>query len=127
MTRTIVVGGEPNARQREIFDLVQAAQAAGIDATRVGAPACAVDAASRGVITDAGYGANFIHRTGHGLGLDVHESPYLTATNDEPLKSGMVVTVEPGIYIEGWGGVRIEDDFVVGEHGAEVLTSARIS
>jgi Xaa-Pro dipeptidase len=126
ITRTVVVGAEPDERQREVFEIVRAAERAGIDAARAGAPAREVDTAARGVITDAGYGANFIHRTGHGLGLEVHEPPYLTASNDEPLEPGMVVTVEPGIYIEGWGGVRIEDDVVIREGAAEVLTNALI-
>jgi Xaa-Pro dipeptidase len=126
VTRTFVVGGSPDERQREIFELVHAAERAGIEAVRPGNPACAVDDAARRVITERGYGSNFIHRTGHGLGLEGHEPPYVTATNDEPLEPGMVLTVEPGIYIEGWGGVRIEDDVVVREHGAEVLTQAAI-
>jgi Xaa-Pro dipeptidase len=126
ITRTFVVGAEPDARQREVFELVHAANRAGIEAVRAGAPARAVDEAARRVIDGAGYGPNFIHRVGHGLGLEVHEPPYLTATNDEPLLAGMVATVEPGIYLEGWGGVRIEDDVVVREHGAEVLTHAAI-
>jgi Xaa-Pro dipeptidase len=126
ITRTFVVGREPDERQREIFELVRAAERAGIDAVRAGAPARAVDAAARRVIADAGYGEAFIHRTGHGLGLEVHEPPYLTATNAEPLEAGMVVTVEPGVYLEGWGGVRIEDDVVVRADGPEVLTRAAI-
>jgi Xaa-Pro aminopeptidase len=126
ISRTFVVGGSPDERQREIFDVVHAAERAGIAAVRAGAPARAVDEAARKVITEAGYGPNFIHRTGHGLGLEGHEPPYLTATNDEPLEPGMVLTVEPGIYIEGWGGVRIEDDIVVREHAPEVLTQAAI-
>lgn len=127
ITRTSVVGGAPDARQQELFALVQAAQRAGIAAVRAGAPCCAVDAAARQIIDAAGYGANFIHRTGHGLGLEVHEPPYLTADNEQPLEAGMVVTVEPGIYIEGYGGIRIEDDVVVGLDGVEVLTQAPIS
>ena len=126
LTRTFVVGGEPDARQREVFEVVHAANLAGIEAVRAGAPARTVDDAARRVIADAGYGPNFIHRVGHGLGLEVHEPPYLTAANDEPLRAGMVATVEPGIYLEGWGGVRIEDDIVVREDGAEVLTRAAI-
>jgi Xaa-Pro dipeptidase len=126
ITRTFAVGGEPDERQREVFELVHAAERAGIEAVRAGAPARAVDDAARSVIADAGYGPSFIHRTGHGLGLETHEPPYLTATNDEPLEPGMVLTVEPGIYLEGWGGVRIEDDMVVRENGPEVLTHAAI-
>lgn len=126
ITRTFVVGGSPDERQREIFEVVHEAERAGIEAVRAGVPAHAVDDAARSVIAEAGYGPRFIHRTGHGLGLEVHEAPYLTATNAEPLEAGMVVTVEPGIYIEGWGGVRIEDDVVVGEDGPELLTSAAI-
>ena len=126
ISRTIVIGSEPDDRQREVFETVRAAQHAALDVARAGHPAREVDAAARRLIADAGYGANFIHRTGHGLGLEVHEPPYLTATSDEPLEPGMVVTVEPGIYVEGWGGVRIEDDVVIQESGAEVLTSAPI-
>src|SRR5436190_3671874 len=124
ITRTFVVGGSPDERQREIFELVHAAERAGIEAVRAGEPTCAVDDAARRVIAEAGYGPNFIHRTGHGLGLEVHEPPYATATNEEPLEPCMVLTVEPGIYIEGWGGVRIEDDVVVREHGPDVVTQA---
>jgi Xaa-Pro dipeptidase len=127
ITRTFVVEAEPDERQREVFEVVRAAQRAGIEAVRVGSPARAVDAAARQLITDAGYGPTFVHRTGHGLGLEVHEPPYLTATNEEPLEPGMVVTVEPGIYVEGWGGIRIEDDVVVRDGTAEVLTRAPIS
>jgi len=126
ITRTFVVGSEPDDRQREMFEIVHAAERAGIDAASVGAPAREVDEAARRVIADAGYGPNFVHRTGHGLGLEVHEPPYLTAANDEPLRAGMVVTVEPGIYVDGWGGIRIEDDVVVRPGTAEVLTHAPI-
>ena len=126
ITRTIAVGAA-DERQGEIFEVVHAAERAGIAAARAGARAAEVDAAARGVIADAGYGSHFVHRTGHGLGLEVHEPPYLTATSDEPLASGMVATVEPGIYVEGWGGVRIEDDIVVREGDAEVLTKAPIA
>jgi Xaa-Pro dipeptidase len=126
ITRTVVVG-EADDRQRELFEIVAAAERAGIAAARAGVPAREVDAAARRVIADAGFGPNFVHRTGHGLGLEVHEPPYLTATNDEPLEPGMVATVEPGIYIEGWGGIRIEDDIVVREGEAERLTRAPIA
>jgi Xaa-Pro dipeptidase len=127
ITRTFVVGSEPDSRQRAVFEIVHAAKQAGVAAARVGAAAREVDAAARGVIEEAGYGPNFVHRTGHGLGLEVHEPPYLTATNHEPLRPGMVVTVEPGIYVEGWGGVRIEDDVVIRDGAAEVLTTAPVA
>ena len=126
ITRTFVVGADPDDRQREVFEIVHAAERAGIAAARAGVPAREVDAAARGVIEQAGYGPNFIHRTGHGLGLEGHEPPYLTATNEETLEPGMVATVEPGIYVEGWGGVRIEDDVVIREGAPEVLTAAPI-
>lgn len=126
ITRTFVVGGSPDERQREVFETVHAAERAGIEAVRAGAQAREVDAAARTVIADAGYGDAFIHRTGHGLGLETHEPPYLTATSEEVLEPGMVVTVEPGIYLEGFGGVRIEDDVVVRADGPEVLTQAAI-
>jgi Xaa-Pro dipeptidase len=126
ITRTFVVAAEPDGRQREVFDVVHEAERAGIQAARAGAPARDVDAAARTVIEDAGYGAQFVHRTGHGLGLEVHEPPYLTAKSEEPLEAGNVVTVEPGIYVEGWGGVRIEDDVVVGAGEPDVLTLAPI-
>lgn len=126
ITRTFVVAAEPDDRQREVFDVVHAAKRAGVDAARVGSPAREVDVAARQVIVAAGYGPNFVHRTGHGLGLEVHEPPYLTGANEEPLAPGNVITVEPGIYIEGWGGVRIEDDVVVRESGPELLTLAPI-
>lgn len=127
ITRTFVVAADPDGRQREVFEVVHAAQRSAIAAARAGAPAREVDAAARGVIEEAGYGASFVHRTGHGLGLEVHEPPYLTATNEEPLVPGMVVTVEPGIYLPGWGGVRIEDDVVIREDGPEALTEAPVA
>jgi Xaa-Pro aminopeptidase len=81
-----------------------------------------VDAAARTVIADAGYGRQFGHALGHGFGLEIHEAPRLAANQDRPLKAGMVVTIEPGIYLPHWGGVRIEDDILVTRHGHEVLS-----
>jgi Xaa-Pro dipeptidase len=120
-TRTFVVGHEPDDRQLELMAAARAAELAGIAAARPGVPACEVDRAARAVIDDAGYGEYFIHRTGHGLGLDVHEPPWLTASDTAPLDRDMIVTVEPGIYLPGYGGVRIEDDVRV-DDPPEVLT-----
>jgi Xaa-Pro aminopeptidase len=121
ITRTVCVG-EPNARQREIYDLVLAAQQAGLGAVRAGVDGRAVDAAARAVIEDAGYGEQFGHGTGHGVGLAVHELPRLGKRRGDRLAAGMVHTVEPGIYIEGELGVRIEDTVVVTDAGCERLT-----
>jgi Xaa-Pro dipeptidase len=103
--------------------VVREANAAGRAAVRPGIPAEAVDRAARAVIEAAGYGAYFPHRTGHGLGLEVHEPPYLVAGDATPLQPGMIFTVEPGIYLPGKGGVRIEDVVVVTETGGESLTA----
>ncbi|RZS43182.1 Xaa-Pro dipeptidase [Herbihabitans rhizosphaerae] len=121
MTRTVVIG-QPADWQREIYDLVAAAQAAGRAALRVGAGVREVDAASREVIENAGYGEQFLHGLGHGVGLDIHEAPALSKTGDGRLAAGMAVTVEPGVYLAGKGGVRIEDTLVVREGDPELLT-----
>ncbi len=112
MTRTRVLG-EADDRQRRLLDLVQAAHDAALTAARPGVTGASVDAAVRRVIADAGEGERFIHRTGHGLGLEEHEDPNFAPGDDTVLEAGMVVTVEPGIYIPGWGGIRIEDDLLV--------------
>jgi Xaa-Pro dipeptidase len=125
ITRTFVVGQPPDEQQRRIYEAVLRANETGRKAIRPGATCEAIDGAVRSVIESAGFGKNFIHRTGHGLGLEVHEGPYLVAGNPMRLAAGMVVTVEPGIYAEGWGGVRIEDDVVVSEGGGESLTGFR--
>ncbi|HLS88067.1 MAG TPA: Xaa-Pro peptidase family protein [Sphingobacteriaceae bacterium] len=122
VTRTVVIG-EPTPRQREVYDTVLAAQLAGLAALRPGVTGREVDAAAREVIAAAGYGENFSHGLGHGLGMDVHEGPRLAAGFDQELQPGMVVTVEPGIYIPGWGGVRIEDLVVITETGYEILST----
>lgn len=105
-----------------IFDIVAKAQAAAIAAIRPGVKACDVDRAARQVIENAGYGDRFGHALGHGIGMQVHESPMLRQNVETPLRAGMVVTVEPGIYLPGKGGVRIEDDVLVTPDGCEVLS-----
>jgi Xaa-Pro aminopeptidase len=103
--------------------VVRAAQEAGRDAVRAGAACAAVDRACRAVIEDAGWGDAFVHGTGHGVGLEIHEAPRVAATARDTLASGYVVTVEPGVYLPGVGGVRIEDTVVVTDDGADVLTT----
>jgi Xaa-Pro dipeptidase len=123
-TTRMAAVGEPNPRQHDVHRLVVEAHDAAIAAIRAGVTCGAVDAAARAVIEKAGYGEAFIHRTGHGLGLEAHEEPNLSPGSDVVLEEGNVVTVEPGIYIPGWGGVRIEDDVAVERDGARLLTAA---
>jgi Xaa-Pro aminopeptidase len=113
LTRTFVFGRIPDSRFGEIYEVTRVAQAEALQAARSGVCARVVDAAARTRITDAGYGDNFGHGTGHGVGLEVHEAPRLNAESGAVLKAGMVVTVEPGIYLPGRGGVRIEDLVVI--------------
>jgi Xaa-Pro dipeptidase len=122
ITRTFVLGA-PTPEMVQIHDAVLAANQSGRLAVRPRTPAQEVDRAARRAITLAGYGEYFIHRTGHGLGLETHEPPYMVEGNLDLLKPGMTFTVEPGIYLPGVGGVRIEDDVVVTEDGSETLTS----
>jgi len=122
LTRVLVTG-KISPKLSKVYGVVLKAQLAGIAAVRAGVRCRDVDAAARQVIEQAGYGKNFSHGLGHGVGLDIHEGPRLSAASDVELKAGMVVTVEPGIYLEGWGGVRIEDDVLVTRSGCEVLTS----
>ncbi|ELY80526.1 M24 family metallopeptidase [Natrinema pallidum] len=119
-TRTIVVG-DPPATYEHVHETVREAQEAAIDAVEPGVEAGAIDRAARSVIEAAGYGDAFVHRTGHGVGLEVHEPPYIVASNDRELEPGMVFSVEPGIYLDGQFGVRIEDLVVVTDDGAERL------
>ena len=126
MTRTIAVGGRSalDSTQRRMLEVVGEAQAAGVAAVRDGAEARAVDAACREVIAAAGWGEAFVHGTGHGVGLDIHEDPRVSGTSAATLAAGHVVTVEPGVYLPGHGGVRIEDTVVVTPSGCRTLTRA---
>ena len=121
-TRTVCVG-EPSARVREVHDVVRQAQQAGIDAVRPGVACQDIDRAARRVITDAGYGDRFIHRTGHGIGLTVHEPPYMVEGETQQLVPGMCFSVEPGIYLPGEFGVRIEDIVTVTADGGQRLNT----
>lgn len=123
-TARMGVVGEPSERHREIHSLVLEAHDAALESVRAGVTAGEVDAAARRIIEKAGYGERFFHRVGHGLGLEAHEDPSLNPGSTAVLEAGMVVTIEPGVYIPGWGGVRIEDDVVVEEGGCRVLTNA---
>ncbi|MEF9942160.1 MAG: Xaa-Pro peptidase family protein [Lachnospiraceae bacterium] len=122
ITRCLFVDEAPDAKLVEIYDIVLGANLAAIAKVKPGITAKEVDKAARDYITDAGYGELFLHRTGHGLGLSVHEEPYITSVNDLILEEGMTFTIEPGIYIDGLGGVRIEDDILVTKDGCITLT-----
>ena len=122
MTRTVSVG-DPGAEARRLWDVVRASQQAGRDAVMAGVECAAVDRASRDVIDAAGWGELFSHGTGHGVGLEIHEAPRVAKTSSGTLEAGVVVTVEPGVYLPGIGGVRLEDTVVVTDAGAESLTS----
>jgi Xaa-Pro dipeptidase len=121
ITRTVSFG-DPSDELRKVYGVVDKAQMAGINALKSGAIPEDVDRAARKVIEDAGYGQYFTHRLGHGLGMDGHEHPYLVHGNRTPLNAGNVQTVEPGIYMEGKFGVRIEDDYVVTDSGPKSLS-----
>jgi Xaa-Pro dipeptidase len=124
ISRTFVLG-KPTQRMKDVFEIEHRAQAAALRAARPGVPCEAVDAAARKVIVDAGFGPDykfFSHRVGHGMGMDGHEWPYLVRGNTLPLAPGMVFSDEPGIYIPGEFGIRLEDDMVITETGAELFT-----
>ncbi|MDP9464354.1 MAG: Xaa-Pro peptidase family protein [Actinomycetota bacterium] len=123
MTRTFFVG-EPTQQQLELYEVVLAAQCAGIAAAEVGISTAELDAVCRDAITDAGYGEWFTHGTGHGVGLLIHEDPFVNRSGDLKLQVGDVVTVEPGLYREGFGGIRVEDLVVVTDNGCRVLTAS---
>ena len=123
ITRTIAVG-EPGAEVRDTYAVLLASQQAAVEAVRPGVSAEHIDAVARAVITDAGLGPYFIHRTGHGIGIEEHEDPYVVAGNDTPLTVGHAFSVEPGIYFPGRFGMRLEDIVVVGEDGVVPLNTA---
>jgi len=122
ITRTVVLGAA-SAAQREVYDVVKEANARASGAVRAGMRGMAADAIAREYIDGRGFGEAFGHSLGHGIGLEVHEAPRLAKTADAPLPLGSVVTIEPGIYRAGWGGVRIEDDVLLLDEGPQVLTS----
>lgn len=123
-TRTVCIG-RPSRQQQKIYETVWRAQTAASQALRPGLNCKAADMVARRLITDAGYGEQFGHGLGHGVGLEIHEPPRLAKLGKGPLQPGMIVTCEPGIYIEGWGGVRIEDMLLITPDGARTLTRAR--
>lgn len=123
MTRTVPVGEKVSSKAKAIYEVVLAAQLAALNMVGPGVPCNAVDAAARSLIADAGYGDYFGHGLGHGVGLEIHEGPTLNAKSQDVLQPGMVITIEPGIYLPGVGGVRIEDLIVVTENGYKNLTS----
>jgi Xaa-Pro aminopeptidase len=118
----VVVTGRISPKLERVYGVVLRAQQAAIDAIRPGAILQDIDAVARQVIQDAGYGKHFTHGLGHGIGLEIHEGPRFAPHQERPLKAGMVVTVEPGIYLPQWGGIRIEDDVLVTRTGCEVLS-----
>jgi len=122
LTRTFAVG-EVEEEFKRIYEVVKLANQAGREAGKPGAPCSVVDEGARDAIEDSGYGKFFTHRTGHGLGLEPHEEPYMRAGNSMKLEPGMTFTVEPGIYLDGRGGVRIEDNVVITADGARTLSS----
>ena len=121
MTRMLFLG-RPGARVRRAYNAVLEAQLAAVDAVRAGVPAKTVDRAARRVLASHGLANAFVHSTGHGLGLEIHEPPRIGKKEKTPLERGMAITIEPGVYLEGFGGIRIEDTVAVTDKGCEVLT-----
>jgi Xaa-Pro aminopeptidase len=125
LTRTVVVGDRADGRQRAMYDLVRCAQGRALEHLRPGMTGREGDALARDVIAGRGFGGAFGHSLGHGLGLEVHEAPRLAPTSEAPVPHRAVVTVEPGVYFPGWGGVRLEDDLYLGDEGPELLSDGR--
>jgi Xaa-Pro aminopeptidase len=124
MTRTLCVGEPASDDLVRMWDVVAESQRAGVAAVRSGVACADIDRACRDVIAEAGWAEAFLHGTGHGVGLDIHEAPAVGSTSTDTLQAGHVVTVEPGVYLRDLGGVRIEDTVVVTEDGCELLTHA---
>lgn len=120
LTRTYALG-EPSKRTKDAYKAVRKAQAAAIEAARPGVECGELDRIARQIITEAGFGEYFLHRLGHGMGIECHEPPYLVGGNTEKLRPGMCMSVEPGIYVRGEFGIRIEDDILISEDGCEVI------
>lgn len=125
LSRTFVVGARATPRQREVYELVRAAQLRARTGIRVGQTGREADGLARDLIAQGGHGPDFGHSLGHGLGLEVHEAPRLSPTSDLPIPGGVVVTIEPGIYLPGWGGVRLEDDVHLTPDGPVLLSDGR--
>ena len=121
ITRTIFIGKKINTRLKQIYEIVREAQMMAVEFCREGVRACELDEIARKFITDKGYGESFGHSLGHGVGLEIHEPPWINQKNDQIIKEGMIITIEPGIYIENLGGVRIEDMVIVRKNGCENL------
>ena len=120
MTRTPVIG-KTTEKHHEIYGIVKEAQQRGCDTAKAGVPCKVVDSATRDYIKEMGYGEYYTHGTGHGLGLEIHTSPRFSPQSEDVLSVNNVMTIEPGIYLAGWGGVRIEDDVIINEDGCEIL------
>ncbi len=127
VTRTVVVGRAADERQQTVYQLVRDAQVAARGRVRAGMSGREADAIARGVLEARGFGDAFGHSLGHGVGLEVHEGPRLSRLNEEPLPQGAAVTIEPGAYFPGWGGVRLEDDVWLGPGGPELLTDGDVA
>lgn len=126
ITRTYVLG-KPTKRQKRIYSILLKAQRNAIKKVKAGVPCEIVDSAARSIIKNAGYGKNFKHSIGHAIGRKTHEAPKISPKNRGLLKAGMVITIEPGIYIKGWGGMRIEDMLLVTKKGCKLLTKVKRS